>query len=167
MITQEYLKSILSYDPETGIFIWKISKGRVKENDIAGNIHKNGYVNIKIDGLMYRSHRIAWIYIHGNLPNNEIDHINGIKNDNRIINLRQANHSENQKNCEKYKTNKSGFKGVSWDKSSNKWTAQAQLNGKKYNLGRFVMVEQAAEAYKDFAIKHHGDFCNINLIKNT
>ena len=112
MITQEYLKSVLSYDPETGIFTWKYRQGligkkiswntRYSEKQ-AGTIDPVGYLGIAIEYKRYYAHRLAWLYMTGELPKKYIDHLNGNKSDNRFLNLREATNSENQQNQKRAK----------------------------------------------------------------
>lgn len=159
MLTQTELKLHLHYNHETGIFTRLVSTAiRTKTGSVAGCKTKIGYLAIQINCKSYRSHRLAWLYVHGEFPINDIDHINGIKDDNRISNLRDATDSQNHFNVESNKNNKSGFKGVSFYKVTNKWVAQASLSGKKHNLGYFTTPELASEAYQAFATKHHGEF---------
>ena len=114
MITQEYLKSILDYNLDTGIFTWKVNKSkRSNIGDVAGWSY-NGYVSIEIDNKPYKAHRLAWLYVYGEIPKNLIDHVNNNRADNRISNLRKATYQENSENYKTPKTNKSGVKNVSW-----------------------------------------------------
>ena len=154
MITQSELKEILHYDPDTGIFTGIEIKRGCRKNGLAGYLKQEGYIQIKIFGKIYPAHRLAWLYTHGSFPINDIDHINGIRNDNRIINLREATHSQNQAN-KKYRNN-SGYKGVS--KNKNKWQANIKVGKKTLYLGYFDTKEEAHEAYKQASIKHHGEF---------
>ena len=87
MVTRERITECLNYDPASGVFTWKISRGKSKVNKIAGCVDTTGYIVIRIDGMNYKAHRLAWIYVYGEWPNDLIDHINGINNDNRIENL--------------------------------------------------------------------------------
>lgn len=148
-ISQEELHRIIDYIPETGIFIWKISKKRVRVGDIAGSLNSDGYMQIKINNQRYRSHRLAWIYMYGDIPERlQIDHKNGIKTDNCISNIRAVTNSVNAQNQRKSKIgNASGFLGVSWRKAEKKWVAQITLNGKLKHLGYFALPELAYEAY--------------------
>lgn len=146
MITQERLKEVLRYCEETGDFYWKISIGRVKHGSLAGHIHKNKYKYIKIDNNEYLSHRLAWLYIYGNFPNGELDHINRIKSDNRIINLRDVTNTENSHNrINSNSNNKTGFLGVSI--IGNTYRADIRVNKTLKYLGCFETPELAHKAY--------------------
>jgi len=159
MITQEYLKSILDYNEETGYFTWKIKKSaNIVVGSIAGTLNHSGYWQIGIDKKLYSSHRLVWLFIFNSYPTSQIDHINCKKDDNRLVNLRLATPAENQWNRGKPVNNTTGFKGVSWSKKSNKYQAQISKNGKKIHLGFFNSAEQASKAYKDFAKEHTGEF---------
>lgn len=162
MITQERLKELLTYEPETGNFIWNIDNGpRAKNGSIAGCINKVAkYIQIRIDGKGHQAHRLAFLYITGDLPTDCVDHINGQRSDNRWCNLRTATYLENSFNKGKQPQNKSGFKGVSWNKASNKWIAQCQVRYKKYRIGVFDNPEEAHQAYVSFASSHHKEFFN-------
>lgn len=158
MITQDELKQVLNYSPETGIFTWLISVGTKKAGDVAGSINSEGYLAISINSKKYLAHRLAFLYMAGSMPKKQIDHIFGIKTDNRWNQLREATQNENQKNKDVQKNNSTGFKGVGFHKASNKFRARAALNGITYELGLFVTAIQASEAYKAFARLHHGNF---------
>lgn len=149
MLTQDDLKSKLSYDPETGKFTWRKGRGIVKPGGRAGRIHNSGYVEIMIDCKAYRGHRLAWLYMHGQFPEQGIDHINGDKADNRMSNLRTATPSENSQNKTVYKQNKSGFIGVSQIRNSGKYAAQIYVSGTRKYLGVYETAELAFEAYKE------------------
>ena len=155
-LTQTELKQILDYDPEKGIFRWKIQPRytRINIGDIAGTLRPDGYIIIRINGKNYLAHRFAWFYMTGQWPLNQIDHINQIKNDNRISNLRDLTHQENSFNRGEQKNNTSGFKGVS-EIPSGKWKAQIQVNGKKIYLGLFNTREAASMAYQKAKEKYH------------
>lgn len=154
MLRQEYLKEVLNYNPETGIFVWKQSLGRrIHIGDIAGSLNK-GYVRIKINKKHYKAHRLAWLYMTGSWPEFEVDHINHIRHDNRFENLRDITHQENQFNRSEQK-NTSGYVGVYWEKQRNEWRARISVNGKKIHLGFFTDKEEAAKAYHDAKEKYH------------
>jgi hypothetical protein len=147
-VTQDELKQILFYCAITGHFTWLVSTARrIKIGDRAGTPNEKGYIIIQINGKLYRAHRLAWLYVHGYLPTKQIDHKNGIKDDNRIDNLREATNSENHQNKGKRKDNTSGFTGVTFHKPTGKWLAQIGIGGKKHFLGLFNTREEARDAY--------------------
>lgn len=149
----------LNYDPQTGVFTWKVNAARgEKIGDIAGNVNHRGYRSIWINGLQFFAHRIAWAMSYGEWPELDVDHINQNKSDNRICNLRHASRSENMFNRGKNKNNTSGIKGVVFCKQTGKWRAQMMMNRKSVNIGRFATKEQAAEAYLQKAREHRGEF---------
>lgn len=155
-ITQAKLKELLSYDPETGDFTWLV--GRKMAGKKAGSPHNQGYFTIRISRKLYLSHRLAWLYVYGAFPKIDLDHINGVKSDTRIDNLRECSESQNQWNSRKPKNNISGFKGVCWNKRAGKWHAQIMINLNKKHLGYFLTAESAYEAYQDYAATAHGEF---------
>ena len=116
---------------------------------------------IKINGRMYMGHRLAWLFVNGGWPENHIDHINEIKNDNRISNLREATSSQNQRNRGAQKNNTSGFKGVSFFKRNGKWKSTICVNSNKKHLGYFDNPEEAHQAYCKASDKYHGEFANF------
>lgn len=160
MLTQEELKRQLNYNEETGIFTNRITRSiRSQIGKIPGTESKQqGYVRIRINGKFYLAHRLAWLYVYGAFPEMQIDHINGIRNDNRIINLRNATHSQNNLNCTIRSDNSSGFKGVYWCKSHEKWQARAMINRKNIHIGYYTNREEAGVAYQSFAQINHGSF---------
>ena len=161
MLTQTELKSHLHYCQDAGIFTRIKSGSGVKVGNVAGSKDLDGYLRISVNNKTYKAHRLAWLYVHGEFPVNDIDHINCIRDDNRIANLRNATRQQNNLNVCKLKNNTSGYKGVSFSKANNKWRAQAQLNGETKHLGYFKTPKLASETYQAFSIKNHGDFCNL------
>ncbi len=162
MITQEMIKELLIYNPDTGIFLWKIaSVGRIKMLGVAGSKHNQGYIVITIKGKAYLAHRLAWLYVYGEIPREQLDHINNIRSDNRIANLRVATHIQNQGNQIKpHHENKTGFLGVSFDKRRNKYVAYISINGRNKKLGRFDTPEEAHKKYIEKKREIH-EFCTI------
>ena len=155
MITQLQLKEILHYNPETGIFIWKVNKSRrAKTGMRAGSKHTTGDVRIFINGKSYKAHRVAWLYVYGNFPGNKIDHQNGIKDDNKISKLKDVSHTENMKNHPVHKNSKSGFIGVSWHKKTGKWQADISVNKKTIYLGIFSNISDAVKVRIDAEAKY-------------
>ncbi len=153
-LTQERLESLLSYESKTGSFIWKCHRGRVTKGSHAGSPNKDGYLLIRIDGDLHMAHRLAWLITYGCWPKLEIDHINGIRSDNRITNLRDVSRSTNIENQSKAQIDsKSGLLGVS--PSRGMFRAAIRINGKQKHLGYFHSAEQAHEKYKAEKRIHH------------
>jgi len=147
-ITPERLRELLSYDPETGVFIRLITtSNRAPRGSVAGRNNGNGYLRMMLDGQTYYAHWLAWFYVYGTWPDNEIDHRDGDGTNNRIDNLRQATHAQNGQNQPLRITNKSGMPGVSWSKLHSQWEAYIWVNLKKKYLGLFDDVKDAGEAY--------------------
>jgi hypothetical protein len=148
-LTQDYLKSILHYNPETGIFkrLLKVANN-VNVGDIAGNMNKQGYLRIRIKNHFYSLHRLSFLYMTGALPEEQVDHINGIRHDNRWENLRHVPKIVNRWNLKLYATNKSGVVGVNWYKSAALWQANINVNGRRIYLGKFVDYFEAVCARK-------------------
>lgn len=157
MLSQKRLRELLLYSPERGFFTWKITKGKIKANSIAGTLHRDGRRQIQIDGRIYKEHRLAWFYVYGYMPD-ELDHINRNAADNRLVNLRLCSHQENLLNRGKYRNNTSGFPGVSWDRRRGQWEAYARLDGRRKFIGRFDDFEKAVKARTDFCNKNYGEF---------
>jgi len=147
ILTHKRLLELLHYDPETGIFTWKIDRrGRFgKIGDIAGSDGPQGYKQLKIEGRQYRAHRTAWFYMTGKWPEQEIDHINRIKYDNRFCNLRDVSPYENQMNKDQDKLHKStGIQGVI--KNKDWFIATVRINKMTCYLGRYPKIEYAIDA---------------------
>ena len=147
------------FDYKDGHLIYKIKTSNMHIGDVAGTINKLGYRRIEINSKAYGAHRLIWIMHNGDIETGlQIDHINQIKTDNRIENLRLATHSQNQSNRPKQKDNKSGFKGVSWKRQHKKWVAQINHNNKKIHIGYFDTPELAHAAYIAATIKLQGEY---------
>ena len=147
-LTAARLREVLNYDPNTGVFQWKANlRGGVKFGDQAGCVNTQGYVVIRIGGRLYRSNRLAWLYVNGSWPVNHIDHIDGNTANDRIENLRDVTHSLNMQNVTKARRNNesSGLLGVS--RHGTGWRAYINCNGKRTNLGTFATPELAHAAY--------------------
>lgn len=160
-LSAEYLRLILNYNPETGVFMWLFSAGRVRAGDIAGSPNGRGYRSIGIDGHRYQEHRLAWVWMTGEWPKAGIDHVNRDPSDNRWCNLRDADKSKNRANGRAPSTNTSGFKGVYRYKQWRNWEAQIRVKGKKIYLGRFDTRHQAYAAYCIAARKHFGEYARL------
>jgi hypothetical protein len=138
-MTQDELKQLVSYDPETGVFIWK------RNGNVAGYPKTNGYWQVRINNKYYLMHRLAWLYVHGEFPA-QIDHINRIRNDNRLCNLREVTRCQNQQNRSLQSNNTSGMAGVVYSKKYNSWRARIKANNKYYHLGSFKSFDEAVVA---------------------
>lgn len=155
MLTQEILKDTLIYDAETGIFTWKENNFKKRKGKKAGyQDTKIKYIRIKLFGKLYLAHRLAWLYVHGEFPEKYIDHINQIKTDNRLSNLRAVDDVGNLRNRARQKNNKSGFNGVCFEKNSKSWKATIGVNGIQIILGNFKKLEDAIEVRKKANIEY-------------
>lgn len=143
------------YDAETGIFTRKVSVGGHLIGDVAGRIMKDGYVRIGVDGSYFSGHRLAWLYVYGELPEFDLDHFDRVRNNNGISNLRPATKSQNMENKTKQKNNTSGVKGITWHKQCGKWQAVIGSNRTSIYLGLFATLDAAAAAYVRAAKKFH------------
>lgn len=166
-LTQAYLKSVLHYDPETGIFTWlPRCRSMFKEdrfaaawngkhaNKIIGYDGWQGYLVTRVDGSLYRLHRLAFLYMTGAFPTDQVDHINGVRNDNRWDNLRAATGSENRRNQKLPPNNTSGHVGVHWHKAQGKWHARIMVAKRWLYLGSFSEFSDAVAARKSAALEH-------------
>lgn len=136
MITQGRLKQLLTYNRNTGIFIWNKTVSRTIKGTIAGHTGKRGYSRIGINGILYYAHRLAWLYEYGYTPENPLDHINRNKLDNRIKNLREVSIQCNLRNTKVFKNNTSGVTGVYWFPRDSCWVATIYINMRAIHLGR-------------------------------
>lgn len=157
-LTQATLKELLTYNPETGIFIWRVDRVRVRKGEVAGKLTPWGYVEIGISGQRYQAHRLAFLYMTGAMPKDYVDHINLIRSDNKWSNLRNATNSQNQMNTSKRANNTSGFKGVSWHKPDGRWRVDIRIEGRKKFLGYFDSPADGYAAYCAAAIRNHGEY---------
>lgn len=172
-ITQDELKRLLDYDTETGMFTWKVVGGRnIFEGKKAGRINQDGYIEIKVAGKIYKAHRLAWLWLNGDIPP-IIDHINRDRADNRPCNLRPATRSQNRTNSILFHNNATGFMGVTKRHDCNRFNAKIRADGKNKHLGNFLSAEEAHAAYVREAIRLHGEFVTeahvgvTNLIGET
>lgn len=157
-ISRDRLVQLLHYNEVTGIFTWMhATSNRVKVGDVAGTIGSAGYIYIKVDGLRYGAHQLAFIYMGEEVPK-VIDHVDTIPSNNAWCNLRPATHQSNSYNIGITSRNKSGIKGVGWAKARSKWVAKVSVNGKQYTLGRFTSKLDAEAAAISFREKHHKEF---------
>lgn len=170
------LRNLLDYDPETGVLTWKERTWRDfptprrletvrewnKKNSGKNAAKKvtDGYLVVATHNRQFRAHRVAWAIFHGEWPSDQIDHINGVRDDNRISNLREVNNKQNSRNQRRRKTNKSGVTGVFWSDAHGMWLAQIRVSGRCKHLGRFedfdsaVKARKSAEKYYRFHSNH-------------
>lgn len=155
ILTQAELKEQLHYNQDTGIFTWVACRPSISAGKIAGSVAKIGYIYLSINKNKYLAHRLAWFYVHGVWPKHQIDHINGIRTDNRICNLREATNFQNAQNKRKLRPdNRTGYTGVNLMKNG-KYRARIMVNQKEISLGRFTFIDDAIQAYKVARSKYH------------
>lgn len=153
----ERLKELLDYDSATGNFLWNVDrKGTAKKGTTAGARRSHGYRQIMVDGKMYAAHRLAWFYVHGHWPKHQIDHINHVRDDNRIENLRCATSQQNNQNRSLNCNNTSGVSGVYWFKAGKKWHASIRNNKRAVHLGYFNSKEEAVAKRMEYEQKLWG-----------
>lgn len=151
----ERLRELLNYDPRTGVFTWRIGRGKCLKGSVAGSKNR-GYVTIMLDGVNYLAHRLAWLYVYGAWPLGELDHRFGVHSDNRIAELRPATSTQNKQNQHRAKSNnRCGFLGVSWVTRTQKWRATIKVATKQTHLGTFSTPEKAHLAYLKAKAKYH------------
>lgn len=152
----EIITEAFEYDAETGNLTRKFKGGNCRVIGLKRTV--DGYTRVSFNAREYPAHRVIWWLVYGELPTSFIDHINGEKSDNRLANLRLASDAENKRNVGKRSHNTSGFKGVTFCKSTGRWLAHATLGRRGHHLGRHDTPEAAAKAYRNFALENHGEF---------
>lgn len=160
-LTYERMVRFLSYDPATGAFTSLINRGPIKIGQVVGGVNVQGYIQIQIDGIIYYGHRLAWLYMTGEWPKDTIDHINGVRHDNRFENLRDVEPSGNAQNQRRpRKDNETGLLGVSKHSQMDKWVARIKIGSMYQHLGCFDTPEEAHDAYLAAKREHHST-CTI------
>jgi hypothetical protein len=142
------VRELLDYDAGTGEFTWKVDRAHnATAGSKAGCINEHGYVQVFVDRKKWRGHTLAWFYVHGEIPRPMLDHINGIRHDNRLSNLRIATREINTQNLKRARRDStSGLLGVVKERG-NRWKAEIQANGKRIYLGCFSTPQEAHAAY--------------------
>ncbi len=146
MLTAERLRELLHYDRITGLFTYRVTRGNRVAGSVAGSLC-DGYIHIKVDNVLHKAHRLAWLYMTGEWPVEEIDHEDRCRSNNVWYNLRPATKSQNQANRGRNVNNKSGFKGVHFHRLTGKWAAALTCGGARMHLGLFNTPEEAHEVY--------------------
>lgn len=155
----ERIREVLSYNPETGEFHWRVTlSARRIAGSLAGEVKDSGYRLIGVDGARYRAHRLAFVYMNGEWPADQVDHVNCNRSDNRWVNLRAATNQQNGANRGANRNNKSGYKGVSWNCQRGKWAAKITLRGRQKHLGFFTDPAAAGVAYAVAAKAYFGEY---------
>lgn len=158
-LTQKRLMEVLEYNECDGLFRRRVAVSNTKVGDVAGTPDRKGYTIIRVDAVMYRAHRLAFLYMTGGWPAEQVDHVNRVKSDNRWVNLRCADANVNAQNHVSPRSdNKAGYRGVCWRKSSKCFVAQIQRDGKRKCLGYFKSAEEAYAAYCRAREKYHSGF---------
>ena len=153
------LQSTFDYNPHTGLFKWKVigANGNYLPGDMAGGKKKDGYWWVSFECRRYKAHRLAWFYITGAWPS-QVDHINRVRTDNRWINLRESNQSQNMINCGLRINNVSGVTGVHFDRANHNWVAYIKHNYKRIHIGRFQVKQDAIDARLNKELELFGEF---------
>jgi hypothetical protein len=157
-VTAQRVRELLDYDPLTGVFRWRASRSacKVKPGDIAGSLHSSGYVRIGVDYTICLAHRLAWLHVYGVWPGPILDHINTVKSDNRISNLRDVSPQVNQQNKRLPRANvTSKYLGVWWNTRQRKWVTGITAFGRRIHLGTFADEDAAYAAYLAAKRRHH------------
>lgn len=146
-LTAQRLRELLHYDPETGVFTRAVRAGHAAAGSLAGCLDCHGYIRIKVAGDYFRAHRLAWLYVHGAWPAGFIDHVNGVRNDNRMLNIRCGTNAQNLQNLKSSRRGKNGGYPLGVYKQKNRFKAVIQRNGKSLFVGSFLTPEAAHAAY--------------------
>ena len=158
-LTQERVHELFDYDANTGVVTNRVSRSNAAAGAVAGSMDISGCRRLRVDYKLYLAHRIAWLFHYGAWPAGEIDHINGIRDDNRIINLRDVTHMENRRNSKRSVNNTSGVTGVSWYKKTGMWSSRIRVDGKWKFLGYFDDFNEAVKTRRS-AEREHGFHLN-------
>lgn len=162
-LSSDLIREMMDYDPLAGEFRWKVSRGRhARIGRVAGHFDtSDGYIKIGINGTRYGAHRLAWLYATGQWPKHEIDHINGVRDDNRIVNLREADDGQQARNAARRKDNVSGKRGVCFDDKSGKYLSYIDFNGERTILGKCDTLAEAITLRLAAETKYYGEYTRL------
>lgn len=162
MLTAERLRELFSYNPDTGEFVRLVrTSARGPLGPVRGSLNSAGYPRVFIDGRSYLMHRLAFLYMTGRWPAEELDHRDGDPSNYRWANLREATRAQNCQNMRRSKKNKSGLKGASFNRQHGTWVGSIAADGTQIMLGRFDTAEAAHAAYCEAARRLHGEFARV------
>lgn len=175
LISQELLRGLFDYDPDTGVLTHKVREGANSKSfntqlagRPAGTCQNSGYTQVSIktkEGRkLYLAHRVIFMLVYGYVPD-EVDHVNRVRTDNRLTNLREATHSQNQANKPTTRTAKSGLRGLWYVEGRDLWRVQCNRKGKTKTVGYFKTKKEAAEVYNSFAVAEFGEFAVLNQLE--
>lgn len=154
--TFDRVRELLDYDPNTGVFVWRVQRRGTNGIGSVAGTPSDGYCQIGIDRRTWKAHILAWLWMTGAWPTHEVDHINGVRDDNRWVNLRDGSNGVNMRNIvAPPKNNTSGFRGVSRHQGG--WQARLQVEGKRLRLGTYPTPEEASAAYWAAKAEYHGE----------
>lgn len=153
-LTQERLKELLDYDPATGLFVRKGDRGGHKAGSVAGCLNQSGYILLKVDGPSFKAHRLAFLFMEGSLPPEDVDHINHDRADNRWSNIRAVTRRVNARHCSMNRLNVSGAAGVRWRENDGFWVSQITVDGKQIHLGTTTDKDEAIRWRKAAEVKY-------------
>lgn len=156
----EELKRMFTYNPNTGDFVrnYGVKGNRGQKGEVAGGLTQQGYMHIRFMGKRHKAHRLAWLYMTGEWPKKDLDHVDGDNSNNRWTNLREATPAQNLANSRPWRVSQAGFRGVEKMAWGNLWRARITIKGKVINLGSFPTPEDAAKAYSEAQRSYYGDF---------
>ena len=165
MLKADRLRALLRYDPDTGRWTWLVNHGRwgrIPAGIGTGTTNTHGYRVIRVDGRNYLCHRLAFLYMTGEWPREEVDHRDMDRSNDRWVNLREATKSENSMNRSVQANTKSRRKGVQWMEANKKWRAYIREDRKFRHLGLFNTIDEASTAYAEAANRLHGEFARTH-----
>lgn len=157
MLTADRLRFLFDYDPDTGRFTRRITVGGQRAGTSPAYVDDHGYIRFQVDGALYRAHRLAWLYVNGSFPKQDLDHRDGNRQNNRITNLRECCDSQNAQNAQSAARadNTHGYRGVSYQSQLGLWQARIMVNGKSKSCGLFATPEAAHAAYVEAKLRLH------------